>query len=114
MPSPSDRSERARPTAAAPLPRRTTREYAVTRPGPSLRRARSCRWRGTVRRPRPARVRATRRGAPARWRSDPLDLPFSRERDRAAERGLSSLELPGEAADDEPLVLELGRLDLAA
>src|SRR5712691_11449595 len=55
-----------------------------------------------------------RRAARARWRSDPLDRPFSDERDGAAERGLASLELPREAADDEALVLKLGRLDLAA
>jgi len=42
------------------------------------------------------------------------DRPFSHERDGAAERGLASLELPREAADDEALVLELRRLDLAA
>src|SRR5258705_12588737 len=66
------------------------------------------------RRPRPARARGTRRAARARWRRGPLDRPFSHERDGAAERGLASLELPGEAADDEALVLELGRLDLAA
>src|SRR2546426_6127350 len=46
------------------------------------------------------------------WRSDPLDLPFTRERDGAAERGLASFELPREAPDDEALVLELGRFDL--
>src|SRR2546426_9206458 len=34
------------------------------------------------------------------WRSDPLDLPFTRERDGAAERGLASFELPREAPDD--------------
>src|SRR5207247_6370710 len=67
---------------------------------------------GTPRRPRRARLRATGRAARARWRSDPLDLPFSHERDGAAERGLASFELPREAPDDEALVLELGRVDL--
>src|SRR5206468_9939515 len=34
--------------------------------------------------------------------------------DGAREGGFATLELPREAADDQPLVLELGRLDLSA
>src|SRR2546426_169530 len=40
--------------------------------------------------------------------------PVSLKRHHARERGLASLELPREAPDDEPLVLELGGVDLAA
>src|SRR5438128_2494187 len=40
--------------------------------------------------------------------------PVSLKRHHARERGLAALELPREAPDDEPLVLELGGVDLAA
>src|SRR5436309_1127174 len=39
--------------------------------------------------------------------------PVSLKRHHARERGLASLELPREAPDDEPLVLDLGGVDLA-
>src|SRR5205085_10462589 len=41
-------------------------------------------------------------------------LPIAKKRDRAAECGLAALELPWEAAEDQPLVLQLWRVDVAA
>src|SRR5207247_10144110 len=72
------------------------------------------RARGTPPRPPPARPRVSRRAEPARRPGGRLDRPFPHKGDGAREGGFATLELPREAADDQPLVLELGRLDLSA
>src|SRR3989442_13923712 len=82
---------------------------------------REVRWHGWTRRAGTLEARLPggwrghcRGAAPQRGPARASSLPFPHERHGATERRLPSLELPREAAEDQPLVLQLGRLDLAA
>src|SRR5216684_4301645 len=66
------------------------------------------------RRQRP-RVREFDAAAPQlKDRRVPLRFPFTGKGDGAAECRLAAFELPGEAAEDQPLVLQLRSPDIAA